>query len=113
MHEVDIVQDLIKLCETNALKNGATKVNKVEISIGKLSGVESHYLKNAFDAFKADTICSDTDLVINTQEIEVKCDDCGFSGELGENVFVCPKCGQNNLKVTAGEDLLLMRLEME
>lgn len=113
MHELAIVQDLIKLCETNALKNGATKIDKVEISVGRLSGVESHYLKNAFDAFKVGTICAETTLIINIQDVMIKCEDCGFSGNLNDNNFVCPKCGKNNLKVTAGEDLLLMRLEME
>ncbi|MBP3675100.1 MAG: hydrogenase maturation nickel metallochaperone HypA, partial [Campylobacter sp.] len=65
MHELAIVQDLFKLCETNAMKHNATKINKVEIEIGRLSGVEAHYLQSAFDAFKADTICSDAKLIIH------------------------------------------------
>ena len=113
MHELAIVQDLLKLCETNAAKQKATKVLKVEISVGKLSGVEPHYLKTSFDAFKAGTICYEADLIINTQNIVVRCLDCQYEGELPQNVFVCPKCGSHEITVTAGEDLLLMRLEME
>lgn len=35
MHELAIVQDLFKLCETNAMKNNAQKIMKVEIQVGK------------------------------------------------------------------------------
>lgn len=113
MHELAIVQDLFKLCETNALKNNAKKILKVEVSIGKLSGVEPHYLESAFDAFKIGTICSDAKLIMDIQNIVVKCSSCDFEGILLENNFTCPKCGSNDLEVTAGEDMYLMRLEME
>lgn len=113
MHELAIVQDLFKLCETNAMKHNATKINKVEIEIGRLSGVEAHYLQSAFDAFKADTICSDAKLIIRPKDITIKCNECGAQSVLLENEFLCPKCGSNSLDVISGEDMYLMRLEME
>ncbi|RAZ48362.1 hydrogenase maturation nickel metallochaperone HypA [Campylobacter hyointestinalis] len=113
MHELAIIQELFKLCETNAMKNNARKVTRVEVQIGRLSGVEPHYLESAFDAFKINTICNDAKLVIGTQDVIVKCSGCGFEGALLENNFLCPKCGENKLDVVAGEDMYLMRLEME
>lgn len=113
MHELAIVQDLFKLCETNAMKNNARKVTRVEVQIGRLSGVEPHYLESAFDAFKINTICNDAKLIVGTQDVIVKCCGCGFEGALLENSFLCPKCGANKLDVVAGEDMYLMRLEME
>lgn len=113
MHELAIVQDLFKLCETNAMKHNAAKINKVEIEIGRLSGVEAHYLQSAFDAFKTDTICSDAKLIIHPKDITIKCNECGSQSVLLENEFLCPKCGSNSLDVISGEDMYLMRLEME
>ena len=37
MHELAIVQELFKLCETNAMKHKATRITKVEIEVGRLS----------------------------------------------------------------------------
>ncbi|EMH6586021.1 hydrogenase maturation nickel metallochaperone HypA [Campylobacter fetus] len=113
MHELAIVQDLFNLCETNAMKNNAQKIMKVEIQVGRLSGVEPHYLESAFDAFKVNTICSSAKLIINTQDVVVRCLECGFESILLDNNFVCSKCGSNNLEVISGEDMYLMRLEME
>lgn len=112
MHELSIVQDLVRLCEQNAMKQNAKEVLKIEIKVGRLSGVEAHYLQNAFDVYKTGTICENGELVINVQNVVIECEDCGFSGELSENDFTCPKCGMQNLKVIDGEDLHLMRLEM-
>ncbi|WP_149702472.1 hydrogenase maturation nickel metallochaperone HypA, partial [Campylobacter concisus] len=111
MHELSIVQNLVSLCEKNAAKENAKEISKIEIKIGRLSGVEPHYLQSAFDVYKAGTICENAKLVINLQGIVVECLDCGFSGELSENDFTCPKCKSQNLKVTDGEDMYLMRLE--
>ncbi|WP_459899250.1 hydrogenase maturation nickel metallochaperone HypA [Campylobacter concisus] len=113
MHELSIVQNLVSLCEKNAAKENAKEISKIEIKIGRLSGVEPHYLESAFDVYKAGTICENAKLVINLQGIVVECLDCGFSGELSENDFTCPKCKSQNLKVTDGEDMYLMRLEMK
>lgn len=113
MHELSIVQDLFKLCETNAFKYNGTKITRVEVQVGKLSGVEPHYLQSTFEAFKEGTICSDAQLVIEEQDIIVTCQDCDFSGSVEANEFVCPICGKNNLSVVSGEELMLMRLEIE
>lgn len=113
MHELSVVQDLIKLCETNAMNQGCIKVTRIEVKVGKLSGVEPHYLQNTFDCFKEGSICSEAQLVLNIEDISVKCPDCGFSGVIEAGEFSCPRCEKKNLEVIGGEDLILMRLEME
>ena len=113
MHELSIVQNLVSLCEKNAAKENAKEISKIEIKVGRLSGVEPHYLESAFDVYKTGTICENAELVINLQGIVVECLDWGFGGELSENDFTCPKCKSQNLKVTDGEDMYLMRLEMK
>ncbi|WP_096021191.1 hydrogenase maturation nickel metallochaperone HypA [Campylobacter lanienae] len=113
MHELAIVQELFKLCETNAMKHKATRITKVEIEVGRLSGVEAHYLQSAFDAFKTDTICSQAKLIIHPKDITIQCNECGAQSILLENEFLCPKCGSNSLEVISGEDMYLMRLEMD
>ncbi|MDD7599841.1 MAG: hydrogenase maturation nickel metallochaperone HypA [Campylobacter sp.] len=78
MHELSIVQDLLKVCDTNATEQGASSVKRVEI-----------------------------------QDIIVRCCQCGREGTIMANEFVCPMCGSRELVVTKGEDLILMRLELE
>ncbi len=112
MHELSIVNSLIDLCEKNARENSATKILKVEIKVGKLSGVEPHFLQTTFDTFKEKTICQDAELIIHIQELVVRCFDCLKESILGQNNFECPEC-KGSVEVIDGEEMYLMRLEME
>lgn len=113
MHEYSIVQSLINSCEENAAKNKATKITKVVIKIGVMSGVEPELLRTAFETFKEETICEEAELIINIQAIIIKCNDCLSETILEGIEYYCPKCKSANLKVLDGEDMYLMQLELE
>ena len=89
------------------------QIRELHVKIGRLSGVEAHYLQNCYEVFRAGTVCENADLVIHTQEIVVKCKNCGFSGDLAQNDFSCPRCKSSEISVIDGEDMYLMRLVIE
>ncbi|MDR2790050.1 MAG: hydrogenase maturation nickel metallochaperone HypA [Campylobacteraceae bacterium] len=112
MHELSVVNSLIELCEKNAKANNAEKITKVEVKIGKLSGIEPHFLKLTFDTFKDKTVCENAELVMDIQNVVVKCLSCGDERAIENNEFICKACG-GEVKVIDGEEMILMRLEME
>lgn len=114
MHEFSIVTALLKMCEQNAKENNATKITKVEVKIGKLSGVEPHFLEMTFNTFKENTLCDGCEFVMHVQDVIVKCDECQHESAISNNTFdKCPSCQSNQLRVVDGEEMYLMRLEME
>lgn len=113
MHEFSIVKSLIELCEKNAKANNAKIITKVEIKIGKLSGVEPYLLETAFDAFKEKTLCEGAELVVHLQELVILCHACNIEAVLKKNEFECPTCKGTDLNVIDGEEMYLMRLDME
>ncbi len=113
MHEYSIVQSLMNQCEEQVKANDATKVTKVVVKIGVLSGVEVDLLKTAFETFKEGSVCDGAEFVVNMQPILVECFDCGKQSELERHEYICPNCQSSNLKVLDGEDMYLMSLEME
>lgn len=113
MHEYSIVQSLLTSCEEHARENEATKVIKVVVKIGALSGVEPDLLQTAFDTFKEKTICDGCEFIINYQKVVIECLDCNTQTTLEKNEFVCPKCESYHTKVIDGEEMYLMSLEME
>ena len=113
MHEYSIVQSLLDSCEEHARANNSTKVTKVIIKIGVLSGVEPDLLQTAFDTFKEKTVCDKAEFIINHQKVIISCLSCNEESTLEKNEFLCPKCQSNQVKVMDGEDMYLMSLEME
>ena len=113
MHEYSIVQSLLESCEEHAKQNEASKITKVVVKIGVLSGVEPDLLKTAFDTFKEKTVCNDAIFEMNIQKIEISCNECNKNSTLDKHEFSCPKCGSVDVSVIDGEDMFLMSLEME
>ncbi|MFA5235071.1 MAG: hydrogenase/urease nickel incorporation protein HypA [Sulfurimonas sp.] len=113
MHEYSIVQSLLDSCEENAAKNNATKVTKVVVKIGVMSGVEPELLRTAFDTFKEKTLCEEAEFVINIQQIVIKCNKCLNESVLKSIEYYCPKCKSTDLNILDGEDMYLMQLELE
>lgn len=113
MHEYSIVQALIDQCETLAMDNKASVITKVVVKIGQYSGVEPHLLETAFDTFKDQTVCANAEFVMTLQPLVIRCTDCQKESVLDQPHFVCPMCESQNIRVTDGEDMMLMSLEMK
>ena len=113
MHEYSIVQSLVESCEEHARANSASKVTKVVVKIGVMSGVEPHLLKEAFELFKEGTICDGCEFVMNIQKVKVECNECKKTSELEKNEYRCPNCESVDIKIIDGEDMFLMQLELE
>ena len=113
MHEYSIVQSLIQSCEGYVEQNRASKVTKVVVKIGVMSGVEPYLLQEAFDTFKEATVCEGCAFEMSIQKVAIECKECGEACELEKNEYLCPACQSGNITVVDGEDMFLMSLELE
>ncbi|MCF1426656.1 MAG: hydrogenase maturation nickel metallochaperone HypA [Shewanella sp.] len=112
MHEYSIVSSLLEQCQQYVLENRAKGVARVIVKVGELSGVEPALLQTAFDTFKEEGACHCAELELQLQPLTLFCSDCNQNSEPGNRTVVCPQCGSFNTRVTDGEDLYLMQLEL-
>ncbi len=113
MHEYSVVQALLEQSENIAKENNATKITKLVVKIGVMSGIEAHLLEIAFNTFKEKTVCDGAEFVMNIQPLTIECKDCSEVSTLEKIHYCCQKCGSTNVSVTDGEDMFLMSLELE
>lgn len=113
MHEYSIVQALLEQVEQIASQNNATKITKVVVKIGIMSGVEPHLLEMAFDTFKEKSICDGAAFVMNIQPLLLECNLCHAKSEQHKAEYICKECGSVDIRVLDGEEMFLMQLEME
>lgn len=113
MHEYSVVQALLEQIEDIAQENNASKVTKIVVKIGVMSGIETHLLEIAFNTFKEKTICDGAEFVINIQLLTIECQNCQEISELAKIHYCCQKCESTDVKVIDGEDMFLMSLEMQ
>lgn len=126
MHEISLVQALMRQVCNIAKKNGADQVKKVVVKIGPLSGIVIDSFIFAFNAIKTEMeITQKAQLEIESGQLKYICRECGKefeiedtekwpqSGLFAHSNTICPGCKGAKVVPIEGDDLLLLRLEME
>ncbi len=126
MHEVSLVQGLMKQVREIAQDHQAHRVTCIRLSIGPFSGVVLDSFSFAFEVLKRDDeLFSQSRLVIKTPAPVLKCPHCGHEVEVqgvveGEMELFgtfsrakCPSCDMYGLAPFGGDDILLLQVEME
>ena len=60
-----------------------------------------------------DTIAENTKINVEKIPVEIKCNECGYSGVLGKNNYVCPKCKGIVYEITKGKEFYLDTMEVD
>jgi len=110
MHELSIVQSMMKIIEDYAKDK---EVTKVVVKIGKMSGIEPYFLKESFDFFKENTICNNAELEIIECDIKIKCKECGVISIVNDFDFSCPKCKSLKTEIISGEEMHIEYIEIK
>ena len=113
MHEYSVIQALMDQIEILVQENKAERVSKVIVKIGVMSGIEPHLLESAFNTFKEETVCKEAQFVMQIQPLVIHCNDCQKRSELESIHYRCLACESTDVDVIDGEDMFLMRLEMQ
>ncbi len=112
MHELSICQALLDQVEGIAREHGATRVERIVLKVGPLSGVEPALLRNAYPLAAAGTVAEQAELVIEPAAVRVRCSDCGAESDAAPNRLLCASCGGWKTRLISGDELLLANLEL-
>ena len=112
MHELAICQALISQVEDIASQQMAW-VRQVRVGIGPLSGIEPQLLVSAYPLDCAGTRAKGSLLEIERTDVRVLCRGYGAETVAAPNRLVCGACGDWHTDLLAGDELLLLRIELE
>jgi len=111
MHEWSIVEALLASVDAEMRGRGATRVHRLRVRLGALSGVEPALLASAYEVFRAGTPCAGAPLDLVTGGPRWRCTRCE-AGVPASGALVCPRCRDRSALVAADE-IVLERIEME
>jgi len=111
MHEFSLVQAMMDKVTEEARAHHATRVHRLEVRIGRLSGVEEELFATAYETLRPGTVCEAAELVLLREEGEWRCDSCGHVLPR-DGVLSCPEC-EWPARLARGGELVLERIEME
>jgi hydrogenase nickel incorporation protein HypA/HybF len=114
MHELAIAEALIEQVGTEVDRAGQNgRVRRLELAVGRLSGVHCDSLRFAFELLSPGTRVEGADLAIREPQAVARCRQCGASTEIAELVLDCPQCGSPEIVIEEGRELLLESIEIE
>ncbi|GDY28753.1 hydrogenase maturation nickel metallochaperone HypA/HybF [Gandjariella thermophila] len=108
MHELAITQGVV---DAVTERLGDTRVSRVVLEIGRLSGVAVESVRFCFPLVAEGTPLAGARLDIVEPPGRGRCRRCGRETELVDPLAVCP-CGSADLELTSGRQLLVKRVEV-
>jgi len=114
MHEISLVQGLLKQLGELAGQHQSKAISKVRVEIGPLSGIVIDSFQFGFDVLAAEQeLTSKALLEIVSPPIQYKCCYCGHVCLNQPGVpDSCPQCDHHLLVPEGGDGLILLQVEM-
>ncbi|MET0071597.1 MAG: hydrogenase maturation nickel metallochaperone HypA [Candidatus Thiodiazotropha sp.] len=113
MHEMSLCEGVLQLLEEHAVSQGFSRVKRVWLEIGALSGVEPEAMRFSFDAVMRESLADGAQLEIIHQPGEAWCMQCSRPVQVAARYQACPQCGSYQLQVTGGDEMRVKELEVE
>jgi len=113
MHEASIAISLLETVSGLCRKEGYNSIESVRLKVGRAAGILPGALLFAFDAAKTGTLADEARLIIEYISLGGFCSDCGAEFESDERfVYSCTSCGSSAIKITRGDELQIIDMEV-
>jgi len=114
VHELSIVETLIDQVEREVAASGEKgTVTRLELVIGRLSGVSCDSIRFALEMLAPGTVLEHARVDIAEPKAVCCCRRCGAQCEIDELVSRCPECQGSDVYIEGGRDLILQSIELD
>ncbi|MBE3100577.1 MAG: hydrogenase maturation nickel metallochaperone HypA [Planctomycetes bacterium] len=113
MHELGIAQSIVESVRQAAEGHGGGRVTRIGLRIGEMSGVNADALRFAFQMTAQDTELGQAELDVEEVSLTCHCPRCDVEFPVVNYDTVCPACQSSETRVTRGDELQVVYLEME
>jgi hydrogenase nickel incorporation protein HypA/HybF len=113
MHELSVTQSILSIALEKANEARASKVSKINLIIGELSGIVDECVQLYFGFLSKDTIAAEAALSISQSPTQLRCRDCARIFSPVNIDWTCPDCQGQNIEIVSGRDLYIESIEVE
>jgi hydrogenase nickel incorporation protein HypA/HybF len=112
VHEAGLAQTALEIAAERTRERGATRVHRLVLRVGDLSGVVPEALRFVLEALSAGTPCEGAVFEIEVVPVECHCPACDRPFRPTDVVYACPDCGATSSDVRQGHELVLHAMEV-
>ena len=115
MHELPVIEKVLKIVLAHAGKNNVRQVVAISLQVGSLSDLEDEWMQRYFDYMSKGTIAQGAKLKIERMPVILQCNSCDVSYNVEPAVIgdaACPKCKSKDKKLTSGRGYFISNMEV-
>ena len=113
MHELGMATELVAQVGEIARREGASRIARIEVSIGALSGVDREAFAFVFPIAAEDSLAAGAVLDIEEVPLVVECRACGASTKPEYPFVLCAACASGDVAIVSGEEFRIIAMEVE
>jgi len=111
MHELSIASNIIDIVSQSINNKENIKVDKICVSIGKLSGIVKESLLFCWEIAAKNSKLNGSKLIVKEQALVVYCESCKKKTLICGNVKLrCGRCGEPVSKIISGKELIIDKI---
>ena len=111
MHEMSYIIRLVNLAAETAERQKAASVEKIVVSVGKMTGIEPYYMHKYYKTAIKDTVLQDSVLELEEVDVKAHCEDCGADYTPSATCdYLCPNCGSGKCRIIDGRSVILKQV---
>ncbi len=110
MHELSLAGGILQLVEDAAQRERFSRVKRLHLEAGALSGVEVRALRFALESMVPGTCLAHAQIDIDEPPGQAWCLGCNQSVPIRSRLDACPHCGGVRLQPTGGTELRVIDL---
>jgi len=110
---MSICDGILKSAVEAAQAEGATRINRVEVTFGELTQIVADALEFAFEVLRKDTIAEEATLGITILEGRSRCLDCSVEFRHDRYEVRCPECGSYLCSLVQGRELRIDSIDVD
>ena len=113
MHELGITQSILSIALEKANEAQASKITKINLVIGELSGVVDECVQFYFDFLSKDTIAAEASLSFERTPNKLRCRNCDTVFSPNDLDWACPNCHEAKIEIISGRECRIESIEVE
>ena len=106
------MQSTLSLAVKQAQANGGSRIHRLRMRVGAMSGVVPEALEFSFEALRMETMADGAVLEIEQVPAASWCAHCQAEFPSADLIFECPQCQQPSAELRRGTELELVNIEI-
>lgn len=91
----------------------ASKISRIHLTIGELSGIVPEYIQLQFDFLSKDTAAAGASLSFLQPPAKLRCRSCATIFSPHNRNWICPNCCEQKIEIVSGRECFVESIEVE